>query len=335
LAADLSEDVIRFRRALRELKLSARAPLEVRSLGFGEMSHPVTVARRANPLAQPLPAPALVYKRMAPFANATMAAEYVRKYEEYNRRLRDEVGLAIPDFWSRTLTDRYGRTVVYCLQARLDPEALAKTLLRKRDAAQCRILFHLVLDEYRKLIRYNRRDPSFQIGADGQIPNWVLRNYRGNDFPLRGDEGLWFIDTNTPMMRSGGRECLPMSFYLRGLPRLIRPFIRPLATSVLDRYFNPRTILLDFLANVSIHGRSDLTEGFLPDANDFLGEGLIVPTPKAITKVDVERYIRKDVATWRLLRSSHQIEAMLEGRQGVAATFRNVREIYRRPLFEE
>jgi hypothetical protein len=335
MAADLLDDVVRFRRALHELKLCARAPLEVRSLGFGEMSHPVTLARRTNPLARPLAVPPVVFKRMAPFADAAMAAEYVCKYEEYNRRLRDEVGLAIPDFWSRTTTDRLGRTVVYCLQARLDSEALAKSLLKKRDAAQCRILFHLVLDEYRKLIRYNRRDASFQIGADGQIPNWVVRDYRGPDVPLRGDEGLWFIDTNTPMMRVSGRECLPLSFYLRGLPRLIRPFIRPLATSVLDRYFNPRTILLDFLANVSIHGRSDLTDGLLPDANDFLAEGLIEPRPTAITQADVERYIRKDVATWRLLRSSYQVEAMLERRQGPVTTFRNVRDIYRRPLFEE
>jgi hypothetical protein len=335
LAADLAEDVVRFRRAMRELKLSARAPLEVRSLGFGEMSHPVTLTRRENPLARPLPPPPLVFKRMAPFANAAMAAEYVRKYEEYNRRLRDEVCLAIPDFSSRTTTDRQGRTVVYCLQARLDPDALAKSLLRKRDAAQCRILFHMVLNDYRKLIRYNRRDASFQIGADGQIPNWVVRNYRGDNAPLRGDEGLWFIDTNTPMMRTRGRECLPLSFYLRGLPWLILPFIRPLATSVLDRYFNPRTILLDFLANVSIHGRPDLTAGFLPDANGFLAEGLIEPPPVVITTADVERYIRKDIATWRLLRSSYQVEAMLEGRQGPASTFRNIREIYRRPLFEE
>jgi len=253
-AGDLLDDAGQFRRALRELRACARAPLQVRSLGFGEMSHPVTLERRPNLLARALPAPALVFKRMAPFTDAAMAAEYVRKYNEYNRRLRDDVGLRVPDFASRTLRDPRGQTVVYCLQARLDPAALAKSILRKRDPKQCRILFHMVLEEYRKMIRYNRQDPGFQIGVDGQIPNWVVRDYPGDDSPLNGTEGLWFIDTNTPMMRTKGRECLPLSFYLRGLPRLIRPLIRPLAKSVLDRYFNPRTILLDFRTPSSPRG---------------------------------------------------------------------------------
>lgn len=335
LAADLLQDSTLFRHAMRELRALARAPLAVEPLGFGEMSRPVTLVRRPNPLADALPAPALVFKRMAPFPDAEAAAIYVRKYEEYNRRLRDEVGLAIPDFWARTLRDRRGRTVVYCVQARLDSRALAKSILRKRDRRQCHILFHMILAEYRKVIRFNRHAGSFRIGIDGQIPNWVVRNYPGDNAPLNGSEGLWFIDTNTPMMRSDGHECLPLSFYLRSIPRMIRPFIRPLARKVLDRYFNPRTILLDFLANVCIHGRPDLLDPLLPEANDFLCEGLIEPAPVPISRAEVKRYIRHDIATWRLLRASRQIEAMLERKQGPLATFRAVREIYRRPLFEE
>jgi hypothetical protein len=271
---------------------------------------------------------------MAPFADATVAAEYPRVYEKYNRCLRDEVGLRIPAFSSRTTLDSRGRCVVYCLQARLEPAANAKSILRTCDAEQSRILFRMVLAEYRKVIRFNQRSGSFQVGIDGQVPNWFVCDDARGDAQLRGDEGLCYIDTNTPLMRTNGRECLPLSFYLRGIPPLINVLIQPLATSVLDRYFTPRTIVLDFLANVSIHGRPDLTAGLLPSANEFLAEGLIEPRVAPLTLSDVNRYMSRDIATWRLLRSSRQVEAMLERKQGPLATARAIRKIYRQPLFE-
>ncbi len=333
-AGDLEQDARLFRRALRDLRARARSPLALRPLGFGEMSRPVTLTRTPEPLALPVDEAIPVFKRMAPFPRAEMAAEYVRRYEEYNRRLRDEAGLNIPAFAARTLRDRRGRSVVYCLQACLDPGAVAKAILRRRDLAECRVLFQMILDEYRKVIRYNRQAGDFRIGLDGQIPNWVVRDYAGDEQPLTGHEGLWYIDTNTPMMRTGGRECLPLSFYLRGLPWLVRPFVRPLAKSVLDRYFNPRTILLDFLANVHIHGRTDLVDPLLPDANAFLAEGLIQPAPVPYTRQEIDRYIASDVSTWRLMRSAREVETMLEGRQGPLAAAHAVRKIYRTPLFE-
>ena len=171
------------------------------------------------------------------------------------------------------------------------------------------------------------------MGLDGQIPNWAVRDHCGEDAPLRGDEGLVYVDTNTPMMRRGGVDCLPIGFYLRGLPAIIRPVLRPMAKKVLDRYFDLRIILLDFLANTAIHGRGELVEAFLPEGNAFLAEGTIEPPPRPITAEDVQRYIRSDVATWRLMRSARKVQEMLQAQRGPVKTAKEIYQIYTTPLF--
>jgi len=333
-AADLSADAAAFRRFMRELRAHARGPLELRAYGFGEISRPVGLVRRSSPLADTLAPAALVHKRLAPFANATLAARYVATYDEYNRRLRDDVGIVVPAFGHRTLAGRSGRIVVVTTQAALDTRSIGKAVMLRSDVQQCLILLGLVLAEYRQLVRYNavHRSAGFAIGIDGQITNWAVCEYH-DGVPLRGDEGLLYIDTNTPMMRTGGVDCLPMEFYLQALPRVARRLLRPLAKQVLDRYFNPRTIVLDFLANTSIHGRPELLDTFLPEGNAFLAEGLIEPAPRPITPHEVERYIAKDVATWRLTRSLRAVENMLQRQHGVIETIRRIHRIWTRPIF--
>lgn len=333
--ADLSADLRCFRRALRELHVLARAPLAVHTFGFGEISRPVGLVRRASPFASTLAPAALVYKPLAPFARSDLADAYVRIYEEYNRRLRDEAGIAVPAFGHRRLRDRRGRPVVFTTQAALDARAIGKAVLLQRETEQCLVLCRMVLAEYRKLVRYNnaQRRAGFRLGIDGQITNWALRRYRGDGVPLRGDEGLFYIDTNTPMMRMAGVDCLPLSFYLQGVPRVLRLLARPMAKKVLDRYFDPRTLVLDFLANTSIHGRGDLVDAFLREGNAFLAEGLIIPAPRPISREDVERYIANDVATWRLSRSMRALEEMLQRRRGPLQTVRHIYRIYTQPIF--
>jgi len=237
--------------------------------------------------------------------------------------------------WWREAGIDDGRITVVTTQAALEPASIGKAILLRRDAEQCLVLFRMVLAEYRKVIRYNgaHRSQDFAIGIDGQITNWAVRAYRGHDVSLRGDEGLFYIDTNTPMMRTQGRDCLPIDFYLQALPRTVRPLLRPLARRVLDRYFDPRTILLDFLANTSIHGRPDLLHRFLAEGNRFLNEGLIVPAPRPIAAGEVERYIANDVMTWRLTRSLRKVEELLQRRQAPMTTFRQIHYIWTHPIF--
>ncbi len=331
----LAAEVDELRWALRDLRALSRAPLVLRTYGWGEISRTVGLERHGPSFAAAVAPAAVVYKRLAPFPSREAAERYARAYHEYNRRLRDDVGIAVPDFDCKLIRDRRGRTVALPMQSRLDPRSIAKDLLLKRDAEQGRILFRMVLDEYRKLARYNRARAAegFQMGLDGQIPNWAVRDYRGADVPLRGDEGLIFVDTNTPMMRTRGEECLPLSFYLQALPSLLRPLARPLAKSVLNRYFSLRTILLDFLANTSIHGRPELVDLFLPEGNAFLLDGLIEPPPRPITRADVDKYIKDDIATWRLTRSLRKVEEMLQRQRGPIATVRAIRRIYTQPIF--
>lgn len=332
---ELLADARTFRCASRELHAHARAPLALHTYGFGEISRPVGLVRHPSPLAAALAPTPLVYKRLAPFTSTQLAEQYIRIYHDYNRRLATDVGIAVPAFGHRLLRDARGRPIVIGTQAALDPRSIGKAILLQRDAPQCLVLFRMVLGEYRKLASYNQaqRAAGFAIGIDGQITNWAVRDYRGDDAALCGDEGLLYIDTNTPMMRTHGVDCLPLDFYLQALPRRLRPLLRPMARGVLNHYFDARTILLDFLANTSIHGRPDLVDAFLIEGNAFLADGLISPAPCPLTGAEVRRYISSDVMTWRLTRSLRAVEDLLDGRRGARHTVRTIRRIWTQPIF--
>ncbi len=334
-AAALCAERKALRELMRTLRAAAPSQLEIRQYGFGEISRTIGLeGSPASPFGRPATRPAVVYKRLAPFPDAASAERYKAAYLEYNRRLRDEVGIAVPEFGCRALRRSDGRLVVYATQALVDPRSVAKELLLRASVEQAVILFRMVLAEYRKWIRYNREQAQFgfEIGLDGQIPNWALHRYEPGA-ELRGDEGLIYLDTNTPMMRHRGQDCLPIEFYLQATPRLLRPLLKPLARSILDRYFRPRTIVLDFLGNVSIHGRPDLVSPLLPLANAFLRDEVGDPDSPPIRPEEVRRYVGRDVATWRLTRSLRKIEDCVQGKSTPLATARDIYRIYTRPIF--
>ncbi|GIW42144.1 MAG: hypothetical protein KatS3mg076_2721 [Candidatus Binatia bacterium] len=306
-----------------ELRRRARAPLRLVVCGFGEVTRTVALERAASPFASVVPAPARVYKKLPPFPGVEMARAYAGTYREYNRRLL-EAGLRIPDPGAGILVRGDGSAVIVCTQRRLQASSIAKDILLRSNESEASDLFGRVLEEIRKVFLYNRSQGSggVVLGLDAQIPNWALENGAGR-------RTLWYLDTGTPMMRRGGRDCLPLSFYLQGLPGFARPWVRPLARRVLDRYFDLPTILLDFLANVAIHGRPDLVEPLLPQANGFLRE--CGYHPWSLEQVD--RYRKRDVATWRLVRSLRQLDVWLSGRQSLRQATKNIAAIYRNPIF--
>jgi len=335
---DFAATLLAERKALRELMktLRAAAPsrLALREYGFGEISRTVGLeSSPVSPFGRAPSRPAIVYKKLAPFPDAASADRYISAYLEYNRKLRHEVGIPVPDFGYRVLRTSDRGVAVYATQGLVDPRSIAKELLRQASPDQGIALLHMVLAEYRKWIRYNREQAGagFEIGLDAQIPNWAVRRYEpGRE--LRGDEGLIYVDTNTPMMRRHGKDCLPIEFYLQALPRLLRPLLKPLARGVLDRYFRPRMVLLDLLGSVGIHGRPDLVAPLLPLANAFLRDEVGSDCPP-IRLEEVQRYVGRDVAIWRLMRSLRKIEDCVHGKNAPLTTAREIYRIFREPIF--
>ena len=303
--------------------------LELRGLGVCCWRHPED--GRAMPV---------VYKKMPAFLHRADAEAYIEHYRDYNTLLRDEVGIAVPHFDAR-IVERESQVIIYVVQERVEPASVCHIILREIEAAAAERLFGAILREYTKLYRYNRRRAAeeFQIGLDGQIPNWAIAGYGGNPSALTGEERLLYLDTNVPMIRIAGRDVVSTDMYFQALPGVARGLIKrmDLDTEVMDRYYQMRLIMLDFLGNILVRGRPDLLLRFVEMSNEVLAGPFAADDLLPFTVEEVEAYYRRDVFIWRVWRSLKVVGSVSDGvSRGQWRSLRHLGEIYgiwTRPIF--
>jgi hypothetical protein len=310
-------------RFCRELTLRLRPQLRRSILGWGEIStvaevagspftawcHPVTGA--------PMP---VVYKKMPAFLSRADAEIFVQRYREYNTVLRDEIGIPVPHFDARITEAASGQVFIFVVQERVDPRAVGHMILRDIGPQAAERLYSLILQEYEKLFRFNqaRAADGYQVGLDGQIPNWLVAGYAGDPDALTGDESLLYLDTNVPMIRIDGQDVVSTDMYFQALPGAARWLIKRLNIDqeVMDRYFQIRVIMLDFLGNLIVRHREDLVPRLIEMTNEALAGPFVAGGFEPFTLEEVRKYYRSDVATWRLWRSLKLLGAISDGVSG-------------------
>jgi hypothetical protein len=294
--------------------------LRRRVLGWGEISTVAEIAGlsvtgwRHPHTRAPMP---VVYKKMPPFLDRAAAEEFVQYYHEYNRVLRDEVGIAVPHFDARIAEPEPGRVLIFVVQERVDPASVGHEILRDISPRAAARLYAAILRQYEKLFRYNRAHAAdgYQVGLDGQIPNWAVAGYGGDPEALTGDEPLLYLDTNVPMIRVRGQDVVSTDMYFQALPGVARWLIKRLNIDqeVMDRYFQVRVIILDFLGNLMVRHRADLVPPLLDLTNQVLAGPFAAGHFEPFTLHEVARYYRSDVATWRFWRSMKLLGALSDG----------------------
>lgn len=282
----------------------------------------------------------VVYKKMPAFLHRDDAEAYVEHYREYNALLRDEVGIAVPHFDAR-IVERESQVIIYVVQERVEPASVCHVILREIELPAAERLFGAILREYAKLYHYNRSRAAdkFQIGLDGQIPNWAVADYAGEPNALTGDERLLYLDTNVPMIRIAGRDVVSTDMYFQALPGVARGLIKrmDLDTEVMDRYYQMRLIILDFLGNILVRGRPDLLPRFVEMSNELLAGPFAGEDMLPFSVEEVEAYYRRDVFIWRIWRSLKVVGSVSNGiSSGQWRSLRRLGEIYgiwTRPIF--
>lgn len=328
----------------RELTLRLRPRLRRSILGWGEISTVTEVAGSPFPCWRHPGTGApmfVVYKKMPPFLDRADAEAFVGRYLEYNTVLRDEVGIAVPHFEARIAELEPGRVLIFVVQERVDPASVGHEILRDIGPEAAERLYLCILREYAKLFRYNqaRAADGYQIGLDGQIPNWAVAGYSGNPDALTGEEPLLYLDTNVPMIRVDGQDVVSTDMYFQALPGAARWLIKRLGIDqeVMDRYFQTRVIMLDFLGNLIVRHREDLVPRLVEVSNDALAGPFAAGGFEPFTLEEVRKYYRSDVATWRLWRSLKLLGALSDGiSAGQWRALRRVPEFYRiwtEPIF--
>ena len=242
-------------------------------LGHGEIS---------LVLGWPATAPVSACKRLPPFPDRAAAEAYERLFGRYLEGLANR-GIDVVDTSVRQLALDDGRVVVYCVQPVLPADTLAPEVLRNDGSRAVEVLGRVV--EHVLAVTDER------LGLDAQLSNWSV-----------GAAGLEYLDVTTPLLRdANGLDELDTGLFLASLPWLLRrPVGRFAVPGILDRYHQPRTVVLDLAANL-VKERLDVhISTVLELANDRIDPPL--------TESEVRADYRSDARTWAALQAVRRFD---------------------------
>lgn len=268
-------------------------PFGARILGYGEMS---TVLTLAVPGAE-----GLCFKRMPMFEREAEVVAYRNLYQDFLAVLEGAVGMSAAPSHLVEAGRHRGSIVVYIVQELLPPDRVVQRLLPRLSAVGLNALLQSALQETSKVFRFNQSDPDGRkIAVDGQLSNFGLVEAGDFESLQRGETvKLVYIDTSTPLMQVKGRERLNTELFLRSAPGWLKPALRALIVKdTVKRYYDPRSVAIDLLANLYKEQLHDKVPALVEEANRFFEAHGVAVAP--IDTKDVQAYYAEDANMWRL-----------------------------------
>jgi hypothetical protein len=244
-------------------------------LGYGEIS---------SVLAWTVGEDRFACKRLPEFDGMARFERYRELFERYLRTLEDA---GIPPVRStlQTIALDGGHLAVWCIQPMLPANGLLPNMMRESLRKEAVARFETICDRVHEAV-----GPT--LGLDGQLSNWVLV-----------DGEVRYLDVTTPLLRdASGTDELDADLFLASLPWALRPVVkRVMLTKIVDKYFEPRGVVLDLLGNLEKERLDHLLAPFLEIANARI-EG------EPITADEARRYYDEDARTWALLQRLRRID---------------------------
>ncbi len=284
-----------------------RSQVPARVLGYGEIS--TVFAIDIDGLRD------LAFKRLPVFHTPEEMAAYGIVYEEYNRLLREEVGLRLPAHGQASFCTDTGRPVFYIIQKQLADTSMGHRAIHllARDATLA--LVQHVLEELRRVWAFNRRQARLQVALDGQISNWSIQRFDPRDPQVAADSILQYVDTSTPLFRVQGVEQLNPELFLRSAPSFLAWALRALfLKDVVNRYYDFRRVVIDLVANFYKEQRPDLVPDVIAAANAFFAREAGDWGVQPIMEQEVRSYYREDAFIWRFYLAARKADRFLRRR---------------------
>jgi hypothetical protein len=303
----VSVDVLReFERGL-DPQHPERSRVPARVLGYGEIS--TVFAIEVEGLRD------LAFKRLPVFHAQEEMAAYGVTYEEYNRLLREDVGLHMPAHGQASFCTETGRPVFYIIQKQLVDSSMGHRAIHLLPHDQILTLVGCVLQALRKVWAFNRQQNRLQVGIDGQISNWSIEGFDPHDPHVTLDSVLQYVDTSTPLFRVEGVEQVNPELFLRSAPSFLAWVLRALfLADVVNRYYDFRRVVIDLIANFYKEQRSDLVPEVIAAVNGFFAQVTSDWSVQPITEQEVRSYYREDAFIWRFYLSARKVDRFLRTR---------------------
>lgn len=253
---------------------------ELEVLGYGEISSVVAWSVGQERFA---------CKRLPEFESRERFERYRAQFDRYLAEL-DEAGIEpVPS--SLGVIEKDGAIAVWCLQPRLPGDALLPRVIRNVPVERARELFEALCERLVGAV-------GPRLGVDGQLSNWVWLHGR-----------LAFLDVTTPMLRdASGNDELDTDLFLASLPWALRAWVkRFMLRDILDKYYEPRGVVLDLLGNLHKERLDHLIAPALEVANRHFRD-------RPLSDDELHHYYAADARTWRLLQRLRRLDRQWQRR---------------------
>ena len=295
---------------LRELEQSIdifhpeTGKIPIKMLGFGEISLVFEILDDFEHLA---------YKRIPIFDNEQQVKRHIWAYREYNKLLKERVGLNLPDYDVAWFKDQEGNIQFYCVQEKIDSESVGNRVIHVLKNEEINTLVLLVMRELKKVWGFSKKNKVLDLGLDGQISNFAIINYDPNNPKVNLDTKLYYLDTSTPMLRVNGIEAMEAVLFLKSAPSFLRWLLKALfLEETVGRYYEWRKVTIDLIANFFKEQRPELIPNLIRLVNKFFREEAPEFEIEPITFEEVQKYYKSDKNIWVIFQSVRKFDRYLK-----------------------
>lgn len=276
--------------------------IRAKVLGYGEISTVFQIEGQDK----------LACKRMPIFQCQEELDQYQPIYDEYNRLLKDKVGIEVPPYGCAAFDTNRGYIVCFDVQEKLPSESFGNKAIHILSEDNITALVRLILKNLLKIWEFNHKNKSLQVGIDGQISNWVIRDFKPDKPQVGPSTQLFYIDTSTPFIRKDGVEQLNPELFMRSAPSFLRWLIRWLfLQDVMTRYYDFHLVAVDLIANFYKEQRPELIPALVKVANDFFATEAKVLDIAPITVKEVQSYYKEDAIIWTVFLALRRFDRFL------------------------
>ncbi len=281
-----------------------KGEVPIKILGYGEISLVFELLNDPENIA---------YKRIPIFDNEKQVKRHIWAYNEYNRILKEDVGLNLPEYDVAWFKDDEGKIQFYCVQEKIPSESVGNIVIHQLNNQDINTSILLVMKEMKKVWSYSKNHKIIDLGLDGQISNFSIIGYDPNNPKVDLSTKLIYLDTSTPMFRINGIEAMEAVLFLKSTPWFLSPLVKAaFLDEVIDRYYDWRLVTIDLIANFYKEQRSELIPGIIRLINKFFKDEASEFNMEPITFIEVDKYYKNDKMIWVIFQNARKIDRYIK-----------------------
>jgi hypothetical protein len=235
-----------------------QVPYYVRSIGRTSTSFEINLDSMSG----------ILFNRISIFDSSQEVDHFKSSHGNYLQILEKQVGMQLRVLKQATIKCPTGTPVFYIIQCKFPAYSIGNNAIHLMNRLDTIKFFSRVLNELRKVWRFNREHPNNEVSIDGRLINWALDKFDPDRSLHEQDINLVYLNTSKPFFRIAGIEQLEPSIILRTTPGIIARYImRFTHDKFVAPFYDQRSMILDLLSGFYEENRPDLVAELLFAAN--------------------------------------------------------------------